>query len=107
MAALEAAVRPVPSAAPEAMPVLGRTEGVIAEGPPDTIVVGEETGKELSLVLTSGGSRPPTQSEPLLWWGSPHDPSSALFTLDDDAEGMERESLDNGIMTMLDDLNHA
>ena len=31
----------------------------------------------------------------------------AIFTLDDGTEGMERESLDNGITAMLDALNHA
>ena len=56
VAALEAVVRSAPSAAPEATPVLGRTEGVIAEGPSDTAVVTKEAGRELSLVLTSGAA---------------------------------------------------
>ena len=48
------------------MPVVGRTEGVLAEGPSDTMVVDEETGRELSLVLTLRGSHLPKQDEPLL-----------------------------------------
>ena len=37
----------------------------------------------------------------------PRDPASALFTLDDTAESIERESRDVGIMFMLEALNHA
>ena len=67
VAVLEAAVHSTPPAAPEATPVLGRTEGVAGEGPSDTIVVAEETNRELSLSLTSGGSCPPMQDEHPLW----------------------------------------
>jgi len=35
------------------------------------------------------------------------DPTSALFSLDDHAESMEREGLDVGILTMLDALEQA
>ena len=35
------------------------------------------------------------------------DPTSALFSLDDHAESMEREGLDIGILTMLDALEQA
>ena len=101
----EAAARPMLPAAPETTPVVGRTEGVVAEGPPDTAAVVEETGRELSLVLTSEGRHPPARDEPLLWWVSPRDPSSELFTLDDAAEGMERESLNEGITVALEALN--
>ena len=45
--------------------------------------------------------------EPLLQWVDPQDPASALFTLDDAAEGIERESLDMGIVSMLEALDHA
>ena len=71
------------------------------------MVVAEETNRELSLVLTLGGSHPPMWDEPLLQWGSPQDPSSELFTLDDAAEGMERDSLNEGIMAALEALNQA
>ena len=62
----EAAARPVLPMAPETMPIVGRTEGVMAEGPPDTMVVDKETSRELSLVLTLGGSHSPAWDEPLL-----------------------------------------
>ena len=101
----EAAARTVPPMAPEETSAVGGTEGVMAEGPPNTTVVAEETGRELSLVLTLGGSHPPTRDEPLLRWVSPRDPSSELFTLDDAAEGMERESLNEGIRAVLEALN--
>ena len=96
VAATEAAARLALPAAPETMPIVRRTEGAVAEGPPDTTVVVEETDRELSLVLTLGDSHPPMRKEPLLLWGSPQDPSLELFTLDDDAEGMERWNDDDG-----------
>ena len=54
----KAAVRPVLPAALEMTPAMVRTEGVMAKGPPDTMVVTEETGRELSLVSTWGGQPP-------------------------------------------------
>ena len=96
VAAPEAAAHPAPPVASKATPVPRRTEGVTAQ-----------TDKELSLSLTLGGSRPPVWDEHPLQWGSPQDPSSAIFTLDYGAEGMDREGLGNGIMAMLDALNHA
>ena len=91
--------------AQESTPVVGRTEGVVAEGPSDTMVVAEETGRELSLVLISEGRHLPVRDEPLLRWVSPQDPSSEPFTLDDAAEGTEQESLNEGIMATLEALN--
>ena len=88
-------------------PIMGRTEGVVAEGSSDTMVVAGRTSGELSLALTSRGSHLPIWDEPLLWWVSPQDPSSELFTLDDSAEGMERESLNEGITAALEALNQA
>ena len=61
----------------------------------------------MSLVLTPGGSHLPMWDEPLLRWVSPQDPSSELFTLDDAAKGMERESLNEGITAALEALNQA
>ena len=66
VAAAEAAMRPVLPATEVTTPVVGRTEGVVAEGPSDTTTVAEETSRELSLVLTLGGSHPPMWDEPLL-----------------------------------------
>ena len=103
--ASEAAACPVPPAALETTPVVGRTEGVMAQGPLDTAVIAEETGRELSLVLPLEGRHPPTRDEPPLWWVSQWDPSSELFTLDDAAEGMEREKLSEGFMVALEALN--
>ena len=67
----------------------------------------EETSKELSLALPSEGHHPPTWDEPLFWWVSLWDPSLELFTLDDAAEGMEREKLREGFMATLEALNQA
>ena len=88
-------------------PVLPVAQKSTPKGPLDTTVVAEGTAGELSLVLTSRGSHPPAWDEPLLRWVSPQDPSSELFTLDDAAEGMEQESLNEGITAMLEALNHA
>ena len=82
--------------AQEMVPDVSRTEGVTAEGSPDTALVAEGTSGELSLALTSGVSHPPTRDEPLLQWVSPWDLSSGLFTLDDATEGMEQENLNEG-----------
>ena len=101
----EAATCPVLPAAPETMPAVGRTEGVMAQGPSDTMAVAEETDRELSLVLTSKGHHPPAQDEPPLRWVSPWDPLSELFTLDNAAEGMERKNLNEGFMATLEALN--
>ena len=68
-------------------------------------MVAKETGRELSLVLPSEGHHPPTRDEPSLWWVSPWDPSSELFTLDDAAEGMERDKLSEGFTDALEALN--
>ena len=65
------------------------------------------TGGESSLALMSVGCDLPTRGEPLLWWTSPQDPASTLFTLDATAVGMEQESLDVGIMSVLEALDHA
>ena len=59
----------------------------------------------MALILVSSDS--PTRGEPLLQWASSEDPPSMLFTLDDAAESMERESLDVGVASMLEALDHA
>ena len=71
------------------------------------MAVVEETGRGLSLALPSEGHHPPAWDEPPFWWVSPWDPSSELFTLDDAAEGMERESLNEGITAALEALNQT
>ena len=105
MAASKATTCPVPPVVPETMPAVGRTEGVMAQGPSDTVAVVEDTGRELSLVLPSECHHPPVRDEPPLWWVSPWDSSSELFTLDDATEGMERENLNEGFMVVPKALN--
>ena len=63
--------------------------------------------REPSLALTSVGSDSPVWGEPLLWWASPEDPTSTLFTLDDAIGRMERESLNMGIVFVLEALDHT
>ena len=63
--------------------------------------------RELSLILTSVGSSSPARGEPLLQWMDLQHPTSMLFTLDDAAESMEWESLDVGIASVLEALDHA
>ena len=48
----------------ETTPVVGKIEGVMAEGPSDTMVVAEETGRELPLVLTLGAATHPCGMSP-------------------------------------------
>ena len=105
VAAHEAAARAVPLTATETTLAVGGMEGVMAKGPLDTVTVVEETGRELSLVLTMVGHHPPMRDEPSLWWVSPWDPSSELFTLDAFTEGIERENLYEGFMATLEALN--
>ena len=105
VAAPEAAASVVPPTALETTPAVGGMEEVMAEGPSDAMVVAKETGRELSLVLTSEGLHPPTRDEPSLRWVSPWDPSSEVFTLNDVAEGMEREELHEGFTATLEALN--
>ena len=62
---------------------------------------------ESSLALTSVGRDSPAWGEALLRWTNPWDPALMLFTLDDAAESMERESLDVGIVSVLEALDHA
>ena len=53
------------------------------------------------MALGAGGE------SPLLQWMDPLDPASMLFTIDDAAESKERESLDIGIASVLEALDHA
>jgi len=76
-------------------------------GPSGIMVVVWRTRKESPLAPLSGGSRSPAWGEPPLQWMAAQDPTSALFTLDDHAESMERESLDFGLLTMMNALNQV
>jgi len=61
--------------------------------------------RELPLAPLSGGSRSPARGEPPLQWMAAQDPTSTLFSLDDHAESMERESLNVGLSTMMNALD--
>ena len=47
------------------------------------------------------------RGEPPLQWMAAEDPTSALFSLDDAAESMERENLDIGFSAVMDALSQA
>ena len=79
--------------------MVGGSSGVLA-------VVGRTRGR-LPPALLSGGIRSPARGEPPLEWMDARDPTSALFSLDDVAESMERESLDIGFSVVMNALNQA
>ena len=76
-----------------------------AGGSSGVMAVVERTRRRSSPALLLGGSRSPTQGEPPLQWMAAQDPTSALFSLDDHSESMEKESLDIGLSTVMDALN--
>ena len=78
---------------------VGGSSGIVA--------VVRRTRRELPLAPLSGGSRSPARGEPPLQWMAAQDPTLALFTLDDHAESMERESLDVGLSTMMNALDQV
>ena len=115
---------------------MGRMEGDVTEGSSDIMLLGERlapiplttsitrggvlagmshqeglaslgTGEESYLALTSVGGDSPTRSAPLLRWINPLELVLTLFTLDAATKSMERESLDMGVMSMLEALDHA
>ena len=65
----------------------------------------QRTRRESPPTPLSGGSRSPARGEPPLQWMAAQDPTSTLFTLDDHAKSMERESLDIGLLTMMNALD--
>ena len=86
---------------------MGRTEGDTPRGSSGAVAVVERTSRGLPSALLSGGSRSPARGEPPLQWMAAQDPTSALFSLDDAAESMERENLDIGFSAMMDALSQA
>ena len=74
-------------------------------GPSGVVAVVRRTRRESPPAPLSGGSRSPTWGEPPLQWMDSQNPMSALFTLDDHAESMERESLDFRLSTMMNALD--
>ena len=87
------------------MPEVGRMEEDTAGGSPGVVAVVERTSRRLPLALLSGRSRSPTWGQPPLQWMAAEDPTSALFSLDDAAESMERENLDIGFSAVMDALS--
>ena len=84
-----------------------QTEVGPAGGSSSAAVVPHRVRREPPLAPLSGGSHSPTRGEPPLQWMAAQDPTSALFSLDDHSESMEREGLDIGISTMLEALDQA
>ena len=76
-----------------------------AGGSSGVVAVVERTRRRSPLALLLGGSRSPTRGEPSLLWMVAEDPTSALFSLDDAAESLERENLDIGFLAVMDSLN--
>ena len=105
---LEGAVQSVP---PEAQvdPPMTLEATQVEEGPvggsSSVAVVPHRVRREPPPAPLSGGSRSPARGEPPLQWMAAQDPTSALFSLDDHSESMEREGLDIGISTMLNALD--
>ena len=84
-----------------------QTEEGLAGGSSSAAVVPHRVRREPPLAPLSGGSRSPARGEPPLQWMAAQDPTSALFSLDDHSESMEREGLDIRILTMLEALDQA
>ena len=76
-------------------------------GSSSAVVVPHRVRREPPRAPLSGGSRSPVREEPPLQWMATRDPTSALFSLDDHFESMEREGLDIRILTMLEALDQA
>ena len=81
-------------------------EGPVA-GSSSMAVVSHRVRREAPPAPLSGRSHSPVRGEPPLQWMAAQDPMSALFSLDDHSESMEREGLDIGISTMLEALDQA
>ena len=71
------------------------------------MAVVERTSRGSPSALMLGGSRSSTSGEPPLQWMAPQDPTTTLFSLDDAAESMERESPNIGFLAMMDALSQA
>ena len=90
MVASEGAAQSAPPAAQAAAPEVGRMEEDTPRGSLGVMAVVERTSRRSPSALLSGGSRSPARGEPPLQWMATEDPTSALFSLDDAAESMER-----------------
>ena len=86
---------------------VGRMGEYKAGGSLGILAVVGRTRRPSPLALLLGGSRSPMRSEPTLHWMDAQDLSSALFSLDDVAESVERENLDIGFSAVINALNQA
>ena len=77
------------------------------EGSSSTAVVPHRVRREPPSAPLLGGSRSPARGEPPLQWMAAEDPTSALFSLDDAAESMERENLDIEFSAMMNAMSQA
>ena len=107
MEEVAAASGPAGADAAVVAPEVGRMGEDTAGGSPGILVVVGRTRRPSPPALLSGGSRSPVQGEPPLHWMDARDPSSALFSLDDVAESVERENLDIGFSAVINALNQA
>ena len=103
----EGAAQSAPLEAQATEPEVGRTEGDTAGGSSGVVAVVERTSGGSPSALMSGGSRSPVRGEPPLQWMAAQDPTSALFSLDDASESLERENLDIGFSAMMDALSQG
>ena len=107
MVASEGMAQSAPPAVQAMAPGVGWMEEDMARGSSVIMTVVGRTQRELPLALLSGGNRSPARGEPPLQWMAAEDPSSALFSLDDAAESLERENLDIRFSAALNALNEA
>ena len=84
-----------------------RTEEDTARESLGILAMVERTRRRSPPALLLGGSCSPTRGEPPLQWMDAWDPTSALFSLDDVAESLERENLDIGFSAVMNFLNQA
>ena len=75
------------------------------QGVPEHHGGGGEDQRGVTLGSDVGGSHSPVWVELLLQWMDPQDPTSILFSLNDATESIERESLNEGILAMMEVLN--
>ena len=97
----------MPPAAQAVADEAGWMEANMAGGSSGVVVVPRRIRREPPPAPLSEGSHSPVLGEPPLQWMAAQDPTSALFSLDNHAESMEREGLDIGILTMLAALDQA
>ena len=107
MVASKGVTQSVPPATQATVLEVGRMEEDMTGGSPGIMAVVERTHRWSPPALLTRGSRSPVRGEPPLQWMAAEDPTSALFSLDDAAESLERENLDIRFSAALNALNEA